>query len=104
MALQYGVKQTTSNQASSIVLTAANDLQWFTTRNLNILADFHCHPGGVNDVAGGRPSDADITNAINLPYGRIVFTSDTGHLYNIKPLAAPTPNGFPANTILWYVR
>lgn len=104
MALQYGVRQKTSHQATSIVLTLPADLQWFTDNNRVILADFHCHPGGVGNIAGGRPSDADIQNANGLPYGRLVFTSDTNHLYNIKPLPAPSPNGFPADTIMWYVR
>lgn len=98
---KYSVRTKTDNQNSSIVLTNTNDLAWFRQRNCVILADFHCHPG--NQVSAGKPSQADISGARGLTYTRLVFTPDTDHVYDIRPLAAPTPKGFPDGAIMWII-
>ncbi len=100
----YTVKQTTDNQQTAIILTRTADIQSLNAQG-TILADFHCHPGTY--TGAGRPSDADITNAKDLTYGRLVFTHDTNQYFPIKPLARPVPDGFALKTgesaIMWQV-
>ncbi len=100
--VKYSVRTKTDNQQSSIVLTNVADINWFTQRNYTIVADFHCHPGTA--VASGRPSQADIDGAKFLTYGRVVFTPDTDHVFDIRPIPAPTPDGFPDGAIMWIIR
>ena len=101
----YTATSRTDNQNSSIVLTNPADLQNARANGRQIVADYHCHPGTVNNVAAGRPSDADITNGRGLSYARIVLTYDTNHEYGPeiyrKALPGPSPSNFPANTCVW---
>jgi len=102
----YSARIKTDGQHSSIFLTRAQDTGPLINAGYRIIADFHCHPG--TNVASGRPSDADIENGLHLPYGRLVFTYDTNHLYDnalyrhANP--RPTPNWFAADAIMWQLR
>ena len=101
-ARKYGIKLKTDRQESAIILTLPRDIAALADVGKVIVADFHCHPGDNN--ASGRPSDADISGAVALSYGRIVFTYDRNRVYNIRALPAPTPDGFPDGAVMWMVR
>jgi hypothetical protein len=100
----YSARIKTDGQQSSIFLTRKEqDTDPLKNAGYTILADFHCHPGA--GVASTRPSDADITQGLLLPYARLVFTYDSNHLYGNdlyrRALPRPTPDGFPDGAIMW---
>lgn len=105
----YRVKQTTDRSQSTITLTRLGDLNWMTSQNYTIIADFHCHPG--NYVGAGRPSGADISGARALHYDRLVFTPDSNarfedNLYS-RVLARPVPfllQNERFGVIMWQIR
>lgn len=111
----YAVKQTTEKSSCSIILTKPKDLEALQGVGC-ILADFHCHPykgGFAKAINSGKPSDADITGAGALTYGRLVFTPKTDYAYKLSfaPLALPPgfvlgndSTGKPEQAVMWRLK
>ncbi len=104
----YTVAMAPHGGANSIVLTGPV-LTAATKANYKVMADFHCHPFTAAPlVASGRPSDADISNAKGLPYGRLVFTPDANHLYGNEVYRKADPRPVPADlklddVVMWQI-